>query len=650
MSQEMQEDTTPSTENTGTTEAPSKENAQVAEVSYELDEATLEAIGRYLEFINHPSRHGDKPLELLHKNIVSTQNAVLARCCSNGFQAPEAPYSFLEQKYRAKQAVREQDSHGRTAFHFLALTGQFEKIGELLEEIRRTAPDMQVNALLNQADHDGLTPLHYLMFSDKRKGQLRHFINGHKLDLLATNKWNEQADEIAIKQDNVLATEAITELKINSRVDQEIKDVFLKAAREGSLKVLRHYISQSNQSLLLINARDDQPHLDQGEIKGQTPLHLAVKYGHFDAAELLIQNGANVQACDDQGNSPLHSACVEQPKLAAAIKKAAAQKDASKPDPNLAQDDKGKREEEDTHHPELRAFYEEHGLNMIQLLLKNGADFLQRNRANKTPQMLCTTTPARVLLQWKESRRRQEAPDYTNSDIYDYSLFETLKWQNTFAETGAVATILEVDSAISGAKMDPDDAQRKRAWDMALNALKALFNLLNEVYLNGQGGYFGGLRALSNSHKELATALTKELSMLIKNADNLTANPSSLIESPEQGNPSDTQNRSSGMERAQLLHAFSVNPHETLYERLTGKRVVCAEDHVHKTITTRLGAMKATKLKMLSSGHDTNDRLMALYSHSKRMLRKCCDAEAELKAIRSDRGIETPLYGPKGRA
>ena len=68
------------------------------------------------------------------------------------------------------------------------------------------------------------------------------------------------------------------------------------AARKGNIDVVKQHLAAGTD----VNSK----------FKGETPLHLAADYGHKEIAELLITNGADLNAKDVDGSTPLDWAII----------------------------------------------------------------------------------------------------------------------------------------------------------------------------------------------------------------------------------------------------------------------------------------------------------------------------------------------------
>lgn len=55
---------------------------------------------------------------------------------------------------------------------------------------------------------------------------------------------------------------------------------------------------------------DDGADVDEMDGQGETPLHKAVRLGNTEAARALIEHGANINAADSLGMTPLHWAAL----------------------------------------------------------------------------------------------------------------------------------------------------------------------------------------------------------------------------------------------------------------------------------------------------------------------------------------------------
>ena len=74
--------------------------------------------------------------------------------------------------------------------------------------------------------------------------------------------------------------------------DKDNNSALHLAVNNNSIKMVKYFLSKRKKD---INAKNN---------KGQTSLHLACSNGNEDIINLLIQNGANIDALDLKGNKP----------------------------------------------------------------------------------------------------------------------------------------------------------------------------------------------------------------------------------------------------------------------------------------------------------------------------------------------------------
>ena len=81
---------------------------------------------------------------------------------------------------------------------------------------------------------------------------------------------------------------------------EAVKESIHAAARVGHIEAVKQHLAAGTD----VNAK--------GGVRGETPLHSAAGKGHKEVAELLIANGANVNAKDRGGFMPLDEAIINE--------------------------------------------------------------------------------------------------------------------------------------------------------------------------------------------------------------------------------------------------------------------------------------------------------------------------------------------------
>ena len=150
-----------------------------------------------------------------------------------------------------------------------------------------------------------------------------------------------------------------TKLMIERAEKAKDANLFLKAIKSGDIEQIKKLISQGAD----VNAKDN---------KGMTPLHKAAYYGQRQVAKVLIAKGANVNGTDTAGQTPLHIAAnfgvKFVPELLLANGASISARDIAGNTPLHAATDS----------PNVKK-------DLLELLTAKGADVQARNKAGQTP-------------------------------------------------------------------------------------------------------------------------------------------------------------------------------------------------------------------------------------------------------------------------
>jgi cytohesin len=187
---------------------------------------------------------------------------------------------------------------GMTPLHYAADEGHTEVVELLIAN----------GADVNAKNENGWTPLHLAAYWGGKEIVELLIAAGADVNAKDMSNWIGTPLDIATHPENPIDTAEIAELlrKHGGKTSEELKDLeavkesIHAAARVGHIEAVKQHLTAGTD----VNAK--------GGVRGETPLHSAAGKGHKEVAELLIANGADVNAKDRGGFMPLDEAIINE--------------------------------------------------------------------------------------------------------------------------------------------------------------------------------------------------------------------------------------------------------------------------------------------------------------------------------------------------
>lgn len=464
---------------------------------------------------------------------------------------------------RVSRSLRRlRDPQGRNFAHYAVLLYGVDGLS-VMED------NHEDSGFIHALDADGNTPLHYLGCSisrDMAPQQLTRLfsqaLRQSKLDLQAKNRFKHTVQNVAIAVRNDVIRERC-ESEVEHLMPEHLrlpKRIGRYSEEHNDVAMIKEFILRDGMTALFaLNLRDKAE---------SSLLHLACQFGRYEIAQFLLQHGANVNALDADGNTPLHIAMMQC----------------------VGKKSGPVRLDEDNDLPEVTNLTNGMGLAMINLLLTYHADVFYRNRVGLRACDIDGVHPtAKKLVEWKIVRYSQKYnPDHNFKDMPPLRKLEDKHWSLTLAKVPR-ETLIEQLRALARTQQDSDVCGK---YSYAKAFLFAARSELNAVYPDNPTSFTQIAKSWHNHHLPLKKQVRSQFVALIRA---ISGEPEGL-----------------GVASTEALADFNRGPYDyVLWEILKG----------------HTGAIKAAKKTIMTQGTNPNGLMMQYLSHLERLCRCCIEIE-----------------------
>lgn len=198
-----------------------------------------------------------------------------------------------------EEALRNKDRDGKTPLHYAAKSGNKECFKTLMENEAHFTTTINYKSELHYAARSGnFSFLEYLGEILKAKGIFDR-------EKIKTDKYGNNALHYAVQSGNAECIKFFIYNQVQFFKNKYNENPFHKIA--GNSETQENAINFLIEHLKFLGRLKSE--INQENVDGNTPLHIAAKHGNKQLIELFIQSGAKIVQ-NKQGNTPLHIAII----------------------------------------------------------------------------------------------------------------------------------------------------------------------------------------------------------------------------------------------------------------------------------------------------------------------------------------------------